>query len=143
VGDGECQEGQVWEAVYCAARYRLANLTVVLDHNHLQQFGFTDADHEVIPRQDPLPPHPERLWEAWGWDSDVVPGHDVKELHEAFRRALAARGSGRPRVVVAETVKGRGVSFMAGDFNWHAKPPSREQLAEALAELGHPELALK
>jgi transketolase len=115
---------------------------VVVDHNHLQQFGFTDADHEVIPRQDPLPPHPERIWEAWGWDSEVVDGHDVGSLDAAFGRALLARDSGRPRVVLAETVKGQGVSFMAGDFNWHAKPPNPDQLRAALAELGHLELML-
>jgi transketolase len=71
-----------------------------------------------------------------------VDGHEVAQLAAACGRALAARAAGRPRAIIAQTVKGHGVSFMAGDFNWHAKPPSREQLEAALGELGHTELAV-
>ncbi len=125
LGDGESEEGQVWEAAMAAAHYRLDNLTAILDYNGLQIDGRLE---EVL---SPLP-FPEK-WRAFGWAVREVDGHDLAALLEAFAWASGVRG--QPSVVIAHTVKGKGVSFMEGSVDWHGKAPSPAQAAEALAEI--------
>ena len=130
VGDGEIQEGQIWEAAFMAARYRLDNLTAILDYNGLPQFGWPQAGG--FTRDTPID-DPGAKFRAFGWHVVECDGHDQASIREALDAARVF--TGEPTCVVAHTVKGKGVSFMEGDFNWHAKVPSDEQLADALAEL--------
>jgi len=130
LGDGEIQEGQVWEACFTAARYELDNLTAILDYNRLPQFGW--PDRQGITRDRPID-DPATKFRAFGWHTLECDGHDHAEIRNAFQAALATKG--RPTCVFAHTVKGKGVSFMEGDFNWHAKVPTDAQLADAVAEL--------
>ncbi len=130
LGDGEIQEGQVWEAAFVASRYRLDNLTAIVDYNRLPQFGW--PDDSGFTRDEPID-DPGGKFRAFGWNVIEIDGHDHTALTGAFDQALAH--TGQPTVVVANTVKGKGVSFMEGDFNWHATPPNAEQLAAAFAEL--------
>lgn len=130
LGDGEIQEGQIWEAAFVASRYRLANLTVILDYNRLPQFGWPDA--AGFTRDRPID-DPGAKFAAFGWNVIEVDGHDHGALTAAFDGAVAH--SAGPTIVVAHTLKGKGVSFMEGDFNWHATPPNDQQLAQAVAEL--------
>lgn len=123
-GDGEMQEGSNWEAIMSAAHYRLANLTLVVDRNRLQQGARTEDTNAL----DPLP---ERL-AAFGCEVREIDGHDVAQLLTAF----APSTSGRPVAVVANTIKGKGVSFMEDRVEWHHKVPTAEQVTAALAELG-------
>lgn len=125
LGDGENQEGQVWEAAMAAAHYRVDNLTAVLDFNGLQIDG---PVNQVV---SPLP-LPEK-WRSFGWEVREADGHDFSALLEAF--AWAADVHGRPSMIIARTVKGKGVSFMENVVDWHGKAPSREQTEKALAEL--------
>lgn len=130
LGDGEIQEGQIWEAAFMAARYRLDNLTAILDYNGLPQFGWPEASG--FTREVPID-DPGGKFRAFGWHVIECDGHD----HASIRAALdAARAfAGQPTCVIARTIKGKGVSYMEGDFNWHAKVPTDENLAVALAEL--------
>jgi transketolase len=130
LGDGEIQEGQIWEAAFMAARYRLDNLTAILDYNGLPQFGWPNPDG--FTRADPIA-DPGGKFRAFGWHVIECDGHDQASIREALDAARAF--TGQPVCVVAHTVKGKGVSYMEGDFNWHAKVPSDEQLADALAQL--------
>jgi transketolase len=132
LGDGEIQEGQIWEACFSAARYELDNLTAILDYNRLPQFGW--PDRHGFTRQRPID-DPAAKFRAFGWHVLECDGHDQAEIRHAYQTALAIRGC--PTCVIAHTVKGKGVSFMEDDFNWHAKVPTDEQLAEAVAELTH------
>lgn len=131
LGDGECQEGQVWEGAQVAARYGLGGLTAVVDANGLQQYGWPDGSSRTG-RAEPVP-NLEAKWRAFGWTVDSVDGHDLGALCAALKRPAEPRE--RPRVVIARTVKGRGVSFMEDNYEWHAKPLGDEQLRAALAEL--------
>jgi transketolase len=124
VGDGECQAGVVWEGAMLAAKYRLDKLTVILDSNEVQLDGRVD---EIMPLE-PL----RRKWESFGWTANDVDGHDMKAVLEALDLAV---GPGRPSLVIAHTVKGKGVSFMEGKAEWHGKAPNADELARALAEL--------
>ncbi|MGH2617458.1 MAG: transketolase [Thermomicrobiales bacterium] len=130
LGDGEIQEGQIWEAAFVAARYRLDNLTAILDYNGLPQFGWPQEGG--FTRDMPID-DPGAKFRAFGWHVLECDGHDQASIREALDSARAFRG--QPTCVVAHTVKGKGVSYMEGDFNWHAKVPTDEQLADALAEL--------
>ena len=125
LGDGEIEEGQVWEAAMAAAKYKLDNLCAVVDVNGLQIDG---ATADVMPSE-PL----DKKFEAFNWNVIRVDGHDFQALEEAFSAAAACKG--RPTVLLARTVKGRGVSFMEGDYGWHGKAPNDEQYAAARAEL--------
>lgn len=125
MGDGELQEGQVWEAARSAAHYRLDNVIAIVDRNGLQQNGPT----EKLMRIEPV----AEKFAAFGWYTSEVDGHDVQELCNAFDLALTIRG--RPKVVIARTVKGKGVSFMENVSSWHGKAPNAEQLRQALAEV--------
>lgn len=125
LGDGETQEGQVWEAAMFAAHERLDNLVAIVDHNGLQIDGACSEVMCVASLSD--------KFAAFGWHAIEVDGHDVAALREAL---VAARDFiGAPVVVVAHTIKGKGVSFMEGDAGWHGKAPSKDQTEKALAEL--------
>ena len=132
LGDGELAEGSNWEAAMTAAHYELDNLTAVVDHNTLQITGRT---REVLSNE-PL----DEKFKAFGWAVRTVDGHDFAALTEALRAPLAA---GKPGCVIANTVKGRGVSFMEDVGKWHHGVPSARELAQALAELDAAETRLR
>jgi transketolase len=123
LGDGELQEGQNWEAMMAAAHYRVAGLTAIVDRNRLQN----DGDTETILALGDLASKAR----AFGWGVEEIDGHDFAALDAA----LGAAPDGRPRFVIANTVKGKGVSFMEGVVHWHHHPVGAEDLAHALAEL--------
>ena len=131
LGDGELQEGQVWEAAFVAARYRLDNLIAIVDHNRLPQYSWPNAGGPGIALH-----QPEILarWAAFGWRVHEVNGHDMAAVVETLRHAHEG-APGIPTVVVANTVKGRGISFMENQFSWHARPLSDDEYAAALADL--------
>lgn len=130
IGDGESQEGQIWEAAQVAARYGLDNLVAILDYNRLQQFGWKRDDG----RQGPPIEEPAEKWRAFGWHVIEADGHDFYALTEAYDKAKYS--GGKPTMIVAFTVKGKGVGFMENDPEWHAKTIDDAQLAEALEDLG-------
>ncbi|SFR03610.1 transketolase [Desulfoscipio geothermicus] len=125
LGDGEIQEGQIWEAAMAAAHYKLDNLTAILDHNGLQIDG---------PVGEVMSPEPvAEKWRAFGWDVQEIDGHDMEQVLGAVTRAGEVRG--KPSIVIANTVKGKGVSFMENEVGWHGSAPKPEQVEQALAEL--------
>ena len=126
LGDGELNEGSVWEAVMAGAHHRLRNLTAVVDRNRIQMTGAT----EDIMRLDPL----ADKWRAFGWSVHEADGHCFEQLPAAFE-ATAEPDDGRPKVIIADTIKGKGVSFMENRPEWHFKIPSTEQYELALAEI--------
>ncbi len=135
LGDGECQEGEVWEAAMAASRYRLDNLIAIVDHNRLQQFGWRgDGPDGRLPPE--VPGELVSKWSAFGWRVLEADGHDMGAVVAALD--AATRGDGRPTVVIAYTVKGKGVSFMEGHYFWHARVPKPDEYALAMAELGEP-----
>ena len=125
LGDGEVEEGEVWEAAMSAAKYGLDNLCAIVDVNGLQIDGRT-AD--VMPSE-PL----DRKFAAFNWHVIRVDGHDLDALRAAFAEARQVKG--QPTVLIAKTVKGKGVSFMENDAGWHGKAPNAEQYEKAVAEL--------
>ena len=124
LGDGECQEGQIWEAFMSAAHYKLDNLTVIIDNNGLQIDGRND---EVMSLGD----LPAKL-RAFGFDLHEIDGHDLDAIAAALDAPTA---SGKPKCILAHTVKGKGVSFMEDQVGWHGKAPNEEQRQQALKEL--------
>ena len=124
VGDGEVQEGMIWEAAMAAAHYRLDNLIVLLDHNGLQIDGPND---KVMGLGDIV-----GKFSAFGFDCEEVDGHDV----QAVAAAAGRRADGKPRFIRCRTVKGRGVSFMEGNAGWHGKPMNAQEYEAAMEELG-------
>ena len=124
-GDGELQEGEIWESAMAAAHWKLDNLTVIVDRNHCQIDGRTDEIMEVDPVAD--------KWTAFGFHTIHVDGHNIAELRQAFAEAKATVG--KPTCIVAETYMGHPISFMNDDFRWHGKPPNAEQAQKALEEL--------
>jgi transketolase len=130
LGDGEIQEGQIWEACFTASRYELGNLTVVLDYNRLPQFGWPSAGGYT--RERPIE-NPAAKFAAFGWDTLECDGHDHESLSAAFDQAESA--TDRPTAIIANTVKGKGVSFMEANHAWHAKVPTQQELDDAIAEL--------
>jgi transketolase len=125
LGDGELQEGQVWEAAMFAAHRQLDNLVAIVDYNGLQIDGTLDS---VVALGDIA-----AKFEAFGWTAVKCDGHDVKALHVALTEA--AQGAGGPVVVIADTIKGKGVSFMENQSGWHGKAPNADECACALGEL--------
>ena len=125
LGDGEVQEGQVWEAAMTAAHYKLDNVCAIVDDNGVQLDGPTAQIMNVEPLGD--------KFAAFGWQVLPVDGHNVEDLALAFQEAAETKG--RPTVLLAQCVKGKGVSFMENQCAWHGKAPSREELAAALAQL--------
>jgi transketolase len=134
IGDGESQEGQIWEAVTVAARYRLGNLTSILDYNRLGQYGWTEAPegykgtHREPPLRDPV-----SKFAAFGWRTIEIDGHRMPEILAACD--IARDSEDAPTVIVARTVKGKGVSFMEGHYAWHSKPMTDDDLQNGLHEL--------
>ena len=125
LGDGEIEEGLVWEALMAAHHYKLDNLTAFLDHNGLQIDG---------PICEVMSPEPVAdKFRAFGWETLVIDGHDPRQIMEALEQARMTKG--RPTAIVANTVKGKGCSFMENKVEWHGTAPSREQAIQALAEL--------
>lgn len=133
MGDGEVQEGSVWEAAHVAPRYRADNLVAIVDHNRFQQFGWRGAD-----ATDRLPPEePGDLvarFSAFGWRVLETDGNDMASVVATLERAKER--TGRPTCVISHTLKGHGVSFMAGQYQWHMGVPTDEEFAIAMAELG-------
>ncbi|MFH1786082.1 MAG: transketolase [archaeon] len=125
VGDGECDEGQIWEAAMSAAHYKLDNLCVFLDRNCIQLDGFTD---KVMCLGDI-----SAKWKAFGWNVVGIDGHDVRQIVKALDDAETVKG--KPTMIVAKTVKGKGVSFMENKPEWHGVAPNKEQTAKALEDL--------
>lgn len=125
LGDGECQEGQVWEAAMTSSHYRLDNLTAFLDYNGLQIDGPTDQVKNLEPLAD--------KWCSFGWNVLSIDGHSFPEILAAVEEAHCRRG--QPTMIIAETVKGKGVPFMENRVEWHGVAPNREQLKEALTGL--------
>ena len=126
LGDGELDEGAVWEAAMSAPKFGLDNLTAIVDWNKVQLDGTTD---EIMPIRD-LP----AKWRAFGWNVVRCDGHDLQALNKSIELAQAFKGV--PTVIIADTIKGKGVSFMEGKAAWHGKAISDEDFAKAMAELG-------
>lgn len=126
LGDGELEEGQVWEAAMAGAQYKLDNLTIFIDFNGLQ----IDGKIEDVMNPAPI----DAKFEAFGWNVLVIDGHDFDQILGAIEKAKAC--SGKPTAVVCKTVKGKGVSFMENQAGWHGAAPSKEQCAQAIAEIG-------
>jgi transketolase len=126
LSDGECNEGSVWEAAMMAAAQRLDNVVAIIDYNKWQA---TDRSDEVMA----LSPLREK-WHSFGWTTHEVDGHDVQALAELLRQV--PDGSGKPVAIIAHTVKGKGVSFMEDDNNWHYRVPTAAEVERAFAELG-------
>ncbi len=125
MGDGELQEGQIWEAAMTGAHYKLDNLCGIVDVNGLQIDGWT----KDVMNLEPL----ANKWKAFGWHVIEVDGHDIGELLKAFEEAKNV--GGKPTVILARTVKGKGISFMENRAEWHGKAPTREEAEIALKEL--------
>ncbi|MDL2234145.1 transketolase [Ruminococcaceae bacterium OttesenSCG-928-L11] len=125
IGDGEQQEGQIWEAALSAVQLRLSNVCVIVDNNHIQLDGATASVKKMEPIAD--------KWRSFGWNVIGADGHDLADMEAAYRQAAACGDT--PSVIIAETVKGKGISFMENSCDWHSNPPTREELNAALAEL--------
>ncbi|MCQ2184578.1 MAG: transketolase [Bacteroidales bacterium] len=125
LGDGECEEGQIWEAAIFAANHHIDNLIAIQDHNN-QQIDGQVSNVGGVTTYGPI-------FEACGWNVITVDGHDIEALLAAF--AAAKKCQGKPTVIIAETVMGKGVDFMEGTCKWHGKTPSEEQAQQALAQL--------
>ncbi len=125
LGDGECQEGEVWEALMFAAHYKLDNLTVIIDKNRLQ----IDGPVAEVMSTDPL----DKKLDAFGFNVLLVNGHNLESIGQAIDRAQHEKS--RPTAIIANTVKGRGVSFMENQAGWHGTAPKPEEAAQALQEL--------
>jgi len=122
-GDGECDEGAVWEAALFAAHHGLSNLVAIIDHNKMQSLDFCENTIRLQPFRE--------KWEAFGWRALDADGHD----HATLKAAFASPADGRPTVIIAHTVKGKGVSFMENNILWHYRDPQGEDFDAALREL--------
>ncbi len=129
MGDGELQEGQIWEAAMTAAHYKLDNICAFVDFNNLQIDGNVDKVMGVEPL--------DKKWEAFGWNVLKIDGHDMEAILEALAKAKECKG--KPTVIIAETTKGKGVSFMENVCGFHGVAPTAEETAKAVAELEHVE----
>lgn len=125
LGDGECDEGSVWEAAMAAAHYKADNLTAFVDRNHMMIDGLTEDVMSLEPLAD--------KWRAFGWHVDAIDGHRMEQVVAALEAARERKGI--PTLVLAETVKGKGVSFMEGRVEWHGTVPNEEQFRQAMLEL--------
>ncbi|GFN34319.1 transketolase [Tepidimicrobium xylanilyticum] len=126
IGDGECQEGIIWEAAMLAAHYKLDNITVFLDHNGLQ----IDGANEEVMDIEPI----DEKFKSFGWHVMKIDGHSFEEIFKALDEAKNIKG--KPSIIIAKTVKGKGVSFMENVAEWHGKAPNEEETLKALEELG-------
>jgi len=135
LGDGECNEGSVWEGAHATSRYGLDNVIAIVDHNKLQQFGWHgDTVAERLPSY--TGSQLADRWSAFDWKVLEMDGHDMADILETLAAAKAHKGG--PVAVIAHTIKGKGVSFMEGNYKWHARVPNAEEFALAMAELGEP-----
>ena len=140
LGDGDSQEGQIWEAAFVAARYRLDNLTAILDWNGLQQYGWATAKgYDELDRMAPQE-NPTERWRSFGWNTVETDGHDFEAVLDAFAAAKAHES--QPTIIIARTIKGKGISYMENDFTWHSKPVTDDDLKQAQDELAAQEIAL-
>jgi len=126
IGDGESEEGQIWEAAMSSAYYKLDNLTAILDYNSQQLDGWVKDIMELEPVVD--------KWKGFGWHVEEIDGHDFYQILKAIDAAKATIG--KPTVIIARTVKGKGVSFMENNIEFHGMAPTKEQMELALRELG-------
>ncbi len=126
LGDGECDEGQVWEAAMFAAHHKVDNLTAIVDRNEIQLTTWTRQVMGLEPLAD--------KWRAFGWQVMEIDGHDLSAVLAALREAQGVKG--KPTVIISHTVKGKGVSFMENNPAFHGKAPSPQQVEQALKELG-------
>jgi transketolase len=124
-GDGELDEGNVWEAMMLASKYKLSNITAIVDRNNIQIDGPTES---VMPLDDL-----KQKWEAFGWHSIEIDGNDIEAVIDACTMAKAI--TEKPVVIIAYTIPGKGVDFMEYDFHWHGSPPNHDQAIKALHEL--------
>ena len=127
LGDGECQEGQVWEAAMAAAHHKAGNLTAIVDRNGLQIDGPTEDVMSLEPFAD--------KWRAFGWRVVSIDGHDFPQILSALAESRQQPIHGQPTLILAKTVKGKGVSFMENQVKWHGTAPNAEQAEAALKEL--------
>ena len=125
MGDGEQQEGSVWETAMAAAHYKVDNLCVIIDRNRLQIDGGTEQVMAIDPLRD--------KWTAFGWHTLEIDGHDMSQIKMALD--LADKEQGRPTVIIADTIMGKGVKSIENDYRWHGKVPSKEQLKDFINEL--------
>ena len=126
IGDGESQEGLIWEAAMLAAHYKLDNITVFLDNNGLQ----IDGKNKDIMNIDPI----DEKFKSFGWNVLTIDGHSFEEIFDAIEKAKNTKG--KPTMIIAKTIKGKGISFMENQVGWHGKAPSVEEAAKALEEIG-------
>ena len=125
LGDGECDEGQIWEAAMAAAHFKIDNLTAIVDHNEIQLDGWNRDIMNLEPLAD--------KWRAFNWHVLDINGHDISQILQAARKAKKIRQ--KPTVIIAHTIKGKGVSFMENNVAFHGKAPTPEQAETALKEL--------
>ena len=125
LGDGECDEGQIWEAAMAAAHFKIDNLTAIVDHNEIQLDGWNRDIMNLEPLAD--------KWRAFNWHVLDINGHDISQVLQAARKAKKIRQ--KPTVIIAHTIKGKGVSFMENNVDFHGKAPTPEQAETALKEL--------
>ncbi|MFH1588056.1 MAG: transketolase [Candidatus Diapherotrites archaeon] len=125
LGDGELNEGQIWEAIMTAGHYKLSNLCALVDRNQLQIDGYT----EDVKKLEPL----KEKWEAFNWNVIECNGHELDELLASFTEARECKN--KPSVIIAHTVKGKGVSFMENQCGWHGRAPKKEEFDNAMKEL--------
>ena len=125
-GDGEIQEGQIWEAAMTASHYKLDNLCLIIDNNNLQIDGKVSEVMSIYPI--------DEKFRSFGFETINVDGHNIQELISAFEYAKKVKG--RPTAIIANTVKGKGVSFMENEASWHGKAPNEEQYKQAMQDLG-------
>ena len=126
LGDGELNSGQIWEAAMAASKYALDNIIAIVDRNKLQIDGLTEDIMPLEPLKD--------KWAAFGWDVSEADGHDVASLRDAIY--AAQKSSGKPSVIIANTIKGCGISFMEGKWQWHSGNIDENQYKKCLQELG-------
>ncbi len=127
LGDGECNEGSVWEGALIANHFQLDHLICIVDYNKMQSLDFTEATISLAPLHS--------KWASFGWQVIEVDGHDHQALHEAFFKAKNHAGTKKPTVILAHTIKGKGVSFMENNILWHYRSPQGEEYDAALKEL--------
>lgn len=137
VGDGEVEEGMIWETVISAPRFHLDNLTLIVDLNGLQQYGWPKTDNDRFDRSEPMGHVDlEAVFSGFGWNTLSIDGHDWEAILAAYRTANERRGvAGTPTVIIANTTKGHGISFTRGTYKWHNGVATAEELALAHSEL--------
>lgn len=127
IGDGESQEGQIWEAAMSASQYRLDNLTIILDYNKVQAKAYTYEEIGIEPVLD--------RWKAFGWQTIEIDGHDMRQVLDALYKARWINRIGKPTIIISHTVKGKGVDFMEFNSRWHTHAPTGARAEETLEKL--------